>query len=285
MPALRQRLLITMLILPPGLLCIWVGGWLFLIVIYLFFLTAAYEYVQMMRKAGYRPALLIVLSGVVVLVLAHSIPALIRELQPLAPLLSGGVLMLMLAAAITWHLVDYERGAPSAGTDWAITVAGMVYLGWAAGYGALLRALPDGRLWTFIALGCIWLADTGAYIVGKRWGRHPLAPRLSPKKTWEGFVGGVVWAMGFGALFGAIGSVAAPSGSAIGVGSGSLIGLFMGLMGTIGDLGISMIKRQVGVKDTGNVLGAHGGILDRIDSWIVALPLAYFAVTLFFPIH
>jgi len=284
MPALRQRLLIATLILPPGLLCIWIGGWLFLIVVLIFFLPAAFEYTQMMRKAGHRPALLVVLGGVLTLVLAQSIPVLLVGFQPSAALVTGGALTLMLTLALTWHLVDYERGAATAGTDWAITVAGMVYLGWMAGYAMLIRALPDGRQWMFIVLGCIWLADTGAYVVGKRWGRRPLAPRLSPKKTWEGFVGGLLWAMGFGMLFGAIGSMSAPQGSAVGIGSGAVIGFMMGLAGTLGDLGISMFKRQVGLKDTSNVLGAHGGILDRIDSWIVAMPLAYFAIRLFFPV-
>lgn len=280
---LRQRLLIATLIVPPGLLVIWIGGWLFLIVIFLFFLIAVREYIQMMQQAGHRPAQPVLVGGVLALILAQALPAMMAGLLPIANLLSGGVLMLTLIVAVAWHLADYERGAPSSATDWAVTVAGLVYVGWAAGYGMLLRTLPDGRLWTLIVLGCIWLADTGAYVVGKRWGRRPLAPRLSPKKTWEGFAGGVIWAAGFGALFGVIGSTSVPPQSAIGAGSGFLIGLIVGLTGPIGDLGISMIKRQVGLKDTGNLLGAHGGILDRIDSWIVAIPLAYFAIKLFFP--
>lgn len=279
---LRQRLIVTLLLLPPGIACIFLGGgWYFGLLLF-FFLPAAYEYTQMMRRGGHRPALPLIVGGTFLLASAQAAPAFWPTLQPLAGTLSGGVLTLLLVAATTWHLIDFERGAPASGTDWAITVAGMVYLGWMGGYFTLVRALPDGLSWTMTILPAVWFSDSGAYTVGSRLGKHRLSPRLSPKKTWEGYIGGIVWGVAFGALFGALSSFQAGPESAVGFRSGAIVGLFVSLVGTLGDLGISMLKRQVGVKDSSNILGAHGGLLDRIDSWIVAMPLSYFLILLFF---
>ena len=279
---LRQRLIVTLLLLPPGIACIFLGGgWYFGLLLF-FFLPAAYEYAQMMRRGGHRPALPLIVGGTFLLASAQAAPAFWPALQPVAGTLSGGMLTLLLVVATTWHLIDFERGAPASGTDWAITVAGMVYLGWMGGYFALVRALPDGLSWTMTILPAVWFSDSGAYTVGSRLGKHRLSPRLSPKKTWEGYIGGIVWGVAFGALFGALSSFRAGPESAVGFRSGAIVGLFVSLVGTLGDLGISMLKRQVGVKDSSNILGAHGGLLDRIDSWIVAMPLSYFVILLFF---
>ena len=279
---LRQRLIVALLLLPPGIFCIFLGGGWYFGLLLCFFLPAAYEYAQIMRKGGHRPALPLIVGGTFLLALAQSAPTLWPALEPRAALLSGGTLVILLVAVTTWHLIDFERGAPASGADWAITIAGMVYLGWMGGYFTLVRALPAGLSWTMIILPAIWFSDSGAYTIGSRLGKTRMSPRLSPKKTWEGFVGGIVWGVFFGAIFGALGSVRAGPESAVGFRSGAIIGLFVSLVGTLGDLGISMLKRQVGVKDSSNLLGAHGGLLDRIDSWIVAMPLSYFFIQLFF---
>ncbi|MBI3244710.1 MAG: CDP-archaeol synthase [Chloroflexi bacterium] len=279
---LRQRLIVTLLLIPPGIFFIFQGGFLYFGLLLCFFLPAAHEYAQIMRRGGYRPAQWLIVGGTFLLLLAQSAPTLWPALEPEAAVLSGGALAILLVAATAWHLVDFERGAQASGADWAITVAGMIYLGWMGGYFMLVRALPAGLSWTMTILPAIWFSDSGAYTVGSRLGKHHMSPRLSPKKTWEGFIGGILWGVFFGALFGALGSFRAGPDSAVGFRSGAVIGLFVSLVGTLGDLGISMLKRQVGVKDSSNLLGAHGGLLDRIDSWIVAVPLSYFLILLFF---
>ncbi len=279
---LRHRLIVSLLLFPPGLASIFFGGVWYFLVLLCFFIPASYEYSLMMKKGGYRPALPLIVGGVFLLIAAHAAPTFWPALQPNAGLITGGALAVLLTLATTWHLVDFERGAPASGADWAITVAGIVYLGWMGGYFVLLRALPNGLSWVMTVFPAIWFSDTGAYTVGTRFGKHLMSPRLSPKKTWEGFAGGLLWGLFFGAFWGFIGSVRAGPGSAVGAGSGAVIGLLVALVGVLGDLGISMLKRQIGVKDTSNILGAHGGLLDRIDSWIMAMPLAYFVIVLFF---
>ena len=279
---LRQRIAIALLLLVPGFLSMYLGGVWYFGVLMLCFTIASVEYAQMMQQGGHRPAIPLVVVGVVALALAQCAPILWPSLLAWPESLSSWVLMLMLTAVTIWHVLDYERGAPASATDWAISIAGIVYLGWVSGYFMLLRALPDGLFWTFIVLPSIWLSDSGAYITGKRWGKALLAPRLSPHKTWAGFWGGIFSGTVFGALFGLILSFFAGPESPVTWLSGGVGGLMASLAGVLGDLGISMLKRESGLKDTSNLLGPHGGLLDRVDSWLIAGPVCYLLILLLF---
>jgi phosphatidate cytidylyltransferase len=279
---LRQRLMIALLLVPPGLMCILAGGiWYFAVMIAIVGL-AAYEYAQMMGKTGARPAQLLIIAGAPLLAATASLHVLRPAALPDHDLLTEGTLAALLVAVTLWHVIDFERGAPSSGTDWAVSVGGILYFGWMCHYFVFMReALPDGLGWTLVILPSIWLADSGGYVTGKAWGRHAMSPRLSPKKTWEGFVGGLVWGLFFGGLFGWLLSLRGVPGSTLNAASGALVGLISALSAVLGDLSISMFKRQVGIKDTSNLLGAHGGLLDRIDSWLIAGPVAYYVILFF----
>jgi len=129
--------------------------------------------------------------------------------------------------------------------------------------------------WTLLVLPSFWLADSGAYLIGRRFGKHRLAPRVSPGKTWEGYFGGI--------LFGAVGAVLLALLWQLKVAEitplkGLIIGLALAVLTPLGDLGESLFKRQFGVKDSGNVLPGHGGIMDRIDSWLWAAVIGYYLV-------
>ena len=145
-----------------------------------------------------------------------------------------------------------------------------------------LRALPNGLWWLWVTLPAVWLADSGAYFIGKRFGRHKLSPRLSPKKTWEGYLGGI--------LFGSLGSIAwvalweiwFPVNPLLTPVRVALLGLAIAVITPLGDLGESMIKRQVGIKDSSHLIPGHGGVFDRIDSWLWAGVIGYYFVTWFF---
>jgi phosphatidate cytidylyltransferase len=159
----------------------------------------------------------------------------------------------------------------------AFTLAGGLYLGWLGSHFVALRALPDGGWWTGLAVPAVWLADTLAYLVGARWGRTRLMPDVSPKKSVEGYVAGIVGGglgtMGLAFLWRVLGA-----GPAIAPLHGLAIGLLAGTVGPVGDLGISALKRHVGVKDSGRLLPGHGGLLDRVDALVVAVPVGYYYV-------
>jgi phosphatidate cytidylyltransferase len=173
--------------------------------------------------------------------------------------------------AFTYHLI---RGPlQEAPTRVAHLVMGFLY--GSVGMTALsaVRLMPDGLAWVIAALVITWANDTAAYFAGRFLGRHKLYPAVSPNKTWEGFVGGLVGSVGgmfiARAFFFPVFTVA----------DCLLLGLFGGVLGPIGDLCESMLKRAYGVKDSGRVIPGHGGILDRVDALLFNAPLVFVYLT------
>ncbi len=268
-----ERAVVTIILLPIGLLLIAAGGVPFALFIALIMALAAWEYEKLFRTGGYKPAGILIPAGAALLVLGRMWNGFES---------AGWIISLLILAAMTYHLVAYERGRDQAGTDFAITVSAMLYLGWIGAYLVSLRDLPDGKWWILLVLPSVWLADSGAYFIGSRFGRHKLSPRLSPKKTWEGFFGGLAGGVLGGMLMVMVWRSGAAADSAITLGSGALIGLLLAVLTPLGDLGESMIKRQVGIKDSSHLIPGHGGVLDRVDSWLWAGVIGYYLITWFF---
>jgi phosphatidate cytidylyltransferase len=155
----------------------------------------------------------------------------------------------------------------------AIVLTGMLYVGLTLSYLVLVRLLPEGELLLFFLLLVTWAADTAAYYVGTLYGQRGLAPRISPKKTVEGLAGGLVGAtlVAYAARWTFV-----PEFSNIDT---LVLALFLTLAGLWGDLVESAIKRGVGVKDSGDLLPGHGGMLDRLDSLLFTAPAFYYYVT------
>jgi phosphatidate cytidylyltransferase len=268
---LRDRVAIALLLLPIVLWVTGIGGWVYPLAVSLVLGLCAAEYVLLFRRAGQRPSMPLVVGGVVALAATRALDGFVE-----APLVLTGLCLL----GMTWHLVDYERGAPASGTDFALTLGGALYLGWIGSYLISLRNLPDGEWWVLTALPSVWLADSAAYSIGRRFGRHKMAPRLSPKKSWEGYLAGVVGGAASGMALGALWSLGAGPESALGPWTGLACGGLIAVLSPLGDVGISMIKRQMQVKDSGTLLPGHGGALDRLDSWLWAGVLGYYAAVL-----
>jgi phosphatidate cytidylyltransferase len=266
---LAKRILVTIILLPIGIAAILAGGWYFTALVAVFMGLAAWEYSTLFHTGGLKPATLLVVGGTLALVIGRSINGLTS---------AAWMISLLVLLAMTYHLFSYEFGRDQAATDFAVTLAGVFYIGWIGAYFISLRSLPEGKWWVLVVLPAVWFADGGAYFIGKSFGRHPLSRRLSPNKTWEGYLGGIITGVFLTALFAAIWRVAAGSYSAITPLRGALVGLVMSIIPTLGDLGESMIKRQMGVKDSGNILPGHGGAFDRIDSWLWAAVLGYYMV-------
>ncbi len=197
-------------------------------------------------------------------------------------LATGDVLALTVVAALALQL----RRAPAqrSAAGWATTVAVASYAGLLLGYAAQLRLSPGGLPWTAALLGLVWANDSAAYVAGRRLGRTPLAPDTSPKKTWEGFVAGalatVVVALALPSLSARL---AAPDGAGFGGAPTAFLiamGLAVALAAPLGDLAQSFLKRQAGVKDSGDLIPGHGGLLDRLDSLMFAAPVVYAAAAI-----
>jgi phosphatidate cytidylyltransferase len=266
---LGKRILVVVVLLPIGLAAIWVGGWYLTALVALFMGAAAWEYVTLFRIGGLQPARILVVVGTILLLIGRMFNGFDS---------AGWMISLIILVSMTYHLVAYERGRDLAATDFAVTLAGVFYIGWFGAYFISLRNLPDGKWWLLIVLAAVMFADSGAYFIGKRFGRHKLSPRLSPKKTWEGYFGGILVGVPLTILFAALFQMAAGSSSGITPLRGAIVGMMMAIIPTLGDLGESMVKRQVGVKDSGNILPGHGGAFDRIDAWLWAVVIGYYLI-------
>jgi phosphatidate cytidylyltransferase len=207
---------------------------------------------------------------------------------PLIPLLAGGAAMVWLAydqgteslfvalvltvlASIVWRLADPAEGYLR---DTAAATFTAVYVPFLISFAALLLVPSDGpeRVTAFIAT--VVCSDVGGYAAGVLFGRHPMAPSVSPKKTWEGFIGSVIACGAAGAIFFDRLFDASPV-------LGAVFGLAVVVTATLGDLGESMVKRDIGVKDMGTLLPGHGGLMDRLDSLLPTAPVAFLLLSLF----
>jgi len=266
---LAKRVVTSLILAAVGLPAIVVGGIYYFLLIAFFIGLAAWEYVNLFRAVKMQPSMVMTIGGVLLVLVARA----------WFPTWAGGTLTILILIAMTYHLIAYERGRDQAALDLTTTLGGIVYLGWIGAYLIDLRNLPNGMTWLLIVLPAVWLADSGAYFVGKRWGRHWLSPRLSPKKTWEGYWAGVVTGTLGGVLMAWIWSYY--GGANVSLLVGAALGLVLSLFTTLGDLGESLFKRLGGIKDSGNIFPGHGGAFDRIDSWLWAAVLGYYLISWF----
>lgn len=268
---LKQRLLVTVVLLPVGIAVIHIGGWVYAAFIATLLGLAAWEFGGLFRADGFQASSGLIVAGTVALTLGRQVDQF--ESAP-------WILSLFVLTSMTYHLVDYERGRDKAGTDLSITLAGGLYIGWLGAYLVSLRVLPDGKWWVLLVLPAVWLADGGAYLIGRAFGRHKMTPRLSPKKSWEGYFAGILAGTLGTAGLAALWRLSAGGSSAVTPGFGALLGFLLAIITPLGDLGESMIKRQVGAKDSGHLLPGHGGMFDRMDTWLWAAPIGYYLILL-----
>jgi phosphatidate cytidylyltransferase len=182
---------------------------------------------------------------------------------------SLGVMVLVLGA-ITWVLAD--RGRIRIIQTLGTTVLFGLWVGFLASYTVLLVDRPSGAIVVLGVIGAPIFTDIGGYAFGVTFGRHKVAPSISPNKSWEGLIGGVVLATALGA------GVLPLFGDAFTPLSGAVLAAACGLVSFLGDLAESMLKRELGVKDLGDFLPGHGGVLDRVDGILFALPVGYYVM-------
>jgi phosphatidate cytidylyltransferase len=268
--SLSQRLIVASVITLVGSAMVAMGGWGFLLLLFILMGAAAWEYWHLFTAGGYRPSAVLLVGGTLLLTLSRQFFGF--EYSPL-------ILTLCVLLSMGALVFEYRAAEKTAALDFNINLGGLLYLGWLGAYMVSLRSLPDGVYWLMLVLPATGLCDGGAYLIGSRLGKHKMAPLISPKKTWEGYAGGLI----FGTL-GAAGlatawHLAAP---AILPWHGLVLGAAVSILTPLGDLGESMLKRGFGVKDTSAMLPGHGGMMDRLDSWLWAAPICYYLITLLF---
>jgi phosphatidate cytidylyltransferase len=225
-------------------------------------LGCALEAFAMFQRAGFRPATLLGALGS-----GGAVVAAYWRGSAALPV----VLVVVVCASLVWYLARVVEARPVVNV--AVTVFGFAWVGILGSFAGLMLAAPRGEHLFLGAVIPTVVADLAAWFAGSRFGSHPLAPAISPSKTWEGFVAGGIAALVAGAV---IGSRVSPWG---GVRHGLELGLVIAVVAPVGDLVQSMIKRDLRLKDSSSLLPGHGGLLDRFDSLLLALPATYFLAT------
>ena len=269
-----KRIAVALVLLPIGITAIMAGGWWFTGIMLVLLCLAAFEFVQLFKIGGLQANVYLVVGGTAALIVSRAVSGFEND---------AWLLPLLVFLSMASHLWAYEGGRDKAATDLSVTLMGIFYIGLLGSYFMPMRNLPEGEWWILVVLPAVWLADSGAYFYGSKYGKSKMAPRLSPNKSWQGYFAGIVAAAVFTPLlvkwYYQMGLN--PDG-AITLTRAVVIGIMMGIIPTLGDLGESMIKRQVGQKDSGTILPGHGGLFDRVDSWLWAGAIGFFTIFWFF---
>jgi phosphatidate cytidylyltransferase len=230
--------------------------WLFLILVLATIVLAVDEVAKALSTGGTKVERIPILAGTVAMLVAAYFDG------PRALLIA---LALTVLATIFWRM---PKGSDGFVRDTSAGVFVIAYVPMLAGF-AILLTVPDDGPWRVSTFFLVTVAsDTGGYIVGVLFGKHPMAPTISPKKSWEGFAGSAVFCVAAGILS----VVYFLDGSWW---AGALVGAVAVLSATLGDLGESMIKRDLGIKDMSNLLPGHGGLMDRLDSLLATAPFVW----------
>jgi phosphatidate cytidylyltransferase len=282
---LRQRSRSAVLIVLVAAVPAFVGGYVFAAVMLLLGLFSVAELTRALEANGTRPLRTGALTFTALLIAAVALDA------------SPAVLAGLLTAAVLGTLaIAVFRPQPIPGLqDWALTLAGTLYVAIPIAHFVALRALPGdatrgwvnelvdllgsdgtglGLSWFGLALSVTWLTDTAAYLIGRAYGTTKLIPSVSPGKTRVGAAAGLAAGALTGIAAAALFGVPVAWYTAVGV------GLVLATVGQVGDLSESLIKRSLGIKDMGHLIPGHGGLLDRIDALLFALPVAYYLARL-----
>lgn len=236
----------------------YMGGYWFGIIVLIISFLALKEYYSLMKIGGWKP---VKLAGYIFLPLA------LLAVYKTNPALVLALWVFIFVAFALFPVFFYTKVKY---WETALSFWGVFYTGGLLSFLVALRQLPAGFYLTLFLFILVWSSDTLSFFVGGFLGRTPLAPRISPHKTWEGTLGGLLGST----LAGVLSAQFFPL-DFLNLFDGAMLGLLVGLAGALGDLNQSVLKRSVNVKDTGDLLPGHGGILDRFDSLLFAAPLFY----------
>jgi len=273
---LRKRIATSAWFVTLFIVVLWFGGEVgFTALMAVFGVLAAVEFYRMAHGARLSHLAVFGIVWTALFIVSRNTQVLAALEAAMKPgLVTPLLLTIAIIPPLLWLLS--RRQKQDAFVSWAWTVAGIFYIGWLLSHMVALRGLADGVSWVFFVLLVTWLSDTTAFFTGRRLGRHKLAPGISPGKTWQGAIGGIGGAIAISVLF------FTPTTFQLPLPYWQVIPLAIGVsvLGQCGDLVESLLKRNVGVKDSGTFMPGHGGMLDRMDSMLFAGTLVYYVALL-----
>ncbi len=271
-----RRTLSVVVLVPLVLLIVYQGSWLYLLFISVVVLMMQVEYCRLAQRFSEKLSVVMpVLMTVAFCLLAYFLPGLTKTLS----VSQATVMFSFLTFVLIYVFAESIFRGQIAGELFTVTLklTGILMIGWAVGYHLILlrNSGSIGMRLCFLLAGIIWCSDTGAYIVGRLLGKRRLGTPVSPRKTVEGTLGGLIIGTLVGFLLGGI-----LLEGRISFVHAAIIGLLLTVLGQLGDLSASLMKRTAGVKDSGDVIPGHGGFLDRCDSLIFSTPVLYYYLKL-----
>jgi len=267
---LVKRTISAFILLIISLSLVFAGGWVYTVSIALILSIAILEFIDLFTKDKYHPNSYLPVIGTICIIFFTYLDN---------PVFISFVYVLTILTIFLLTIFNYKRNEKTSAFDLLIEMAALLFITYLGSYLIKIRFLPNGLFWIMISIIPAAIGDAGAYFAGSLFGKHKLAQNLSPNKTVEGYIGGVFSAMLTGYALGLIANLYAPN---ITVTASTLIGCITGILSPFGDLSKSIFKRQFNRKNTGNIIPGHGGILDRIDTWLWAGPIAYYLIVFFF---
>lgn len=262
---LFQRVMTAIIVLPVLVILIEIGGIVFTFFVMLVSILAIVELMQIFEAKGFKGYIIpSMIASLCLILIAHFGRMDLANFIITASILAG------------FFLYTYRAEILGSIKDIAFTFFSILYIGWLLSHVVLLRNHnPHGKFFLYFAIAITMLNDTGAYFVGKSYGRKKLAPRVSPSKTWEGVFGGLITSLVSGLIVGMIKNY--PGGVSFII----VLSILVSVFAVIGDLAESLLKRDAQIKDSGSIFPGHGGVLDRIDSLLFTIPCTYYMVYFF----
>ncbi|NOX97913.1 MAG: phosphatidate cytidylyltransferase [Nitrospirae bacterium] len=259
---MRNRLLMAVLFTPIFIILIFWGGIPFFFLVAAIALTGLLEFYRMIETKEIKPLIFLGLLMAIGWLLAISVP------QAFSLVIAASVMVLLV---YQMRRNDLSRAI----TNCAMTIFGLFYVVGLLGHLLVLRNLEGGRSLVFTVWFITWMGDSGAFTIGKSWGKHKLLPRISPKKTVEGVIGGIGSAI-LAAFVAYITLRVIFKSEPFPISHAFFLGLILGVVGILGDLSESLFKRKAKVKDSGESIPGHGGVLDTFDSLLFTVPVMYY---------
>ncbi|OGC03344.1 hypothetical protein A2276_00285 [candidate division WOR-1 bacterium RIFOXYA12_FULL_43_27] len=258
---MKNRVLTALIGVPVVWACTYYGGLPFLFLVLGMALTSINEFYSLMMKKNYFPAFWVG-NVITVFFIIFAYYALKQNWEP------AHSAIFTIAAIIALVSGIFLKREKDTIVDVSVTLLGMIYIGWFFSYFLFIRNMTEHGGYLFFLMLTIWANDVVAYFIGTKFGRTKLAPSISPRKTVEGAVAGFIVCLVASALFSWI--------AELNLTHALILGGLIGVVAVFSDLVESLIKRDAGVKDSSNLVPGHGGVLDRMDSFILAAPVMYY---------
>ncbi len=266
---MAKRILGIAIITPIGIGLILAGGWIYALGTSAILATAMWEYWHFFKGSKYEPNKIFLITATIFCTLARYISSGIYFEATLVVLFMSNIIL---------SLFRYEHEDANSLTTLGLELIGLFFIAYLGSYLISLRFIPDGKMWVLLSIPAVGCGDIGAFLFGSYFGKHKMAPRVSPHKSIEGYVGGILFTVLYALLFALIFT---PGAANITPARAAILGVILGIISPLGDLLASLLKRTFNQKDSGKIIPGHGGILDRIDTWLLGGAAAYLMINFF----